>query len=64
MAIVNLVPSKPMCVESFQESPPFERFAMHDIRQTAAVGVIKSVTTKDVTSNKVTKAVEKAQKKR
>merc|ERR1711865_662948 len=42
-AMVVLVPSKPMCVESFQEYPPLGRFAVRDMRQTVAVGVIKSV---------------------
>merc|ERR1711920_413928 len=42
-AIVKLVPSKPMCVESFQQYPPLGRFAVRDMRQTVAVGVIKSV---------------------
>jgi elongation factor 1-alpha len=45
-AIVRLVPSKPMCVESFSEYPPLGRFAVRDMRQTVAVGVIKSVTRK------------------
>jgi len=45
-AIVRLVPSKPMCVESFAEYPPLGRFAVRDMRQTVAVGVIKSVTRK------------------
>lgn len=40
-AIINLVPTKPMCVESFQEFPPLGRFAVRDMRQTVAVGVIK-----------------------
>jgi len=42
-AIVKLVPSKPMCVETFSEYPPLGRFAVRDMRQTVAVGVIKSV---------------------
>lgn len=40
-AIIVLIPSKPMCVESFQEFPPLGRFAVRDMRQTVAVGVIK-----------------------
>ena len=38
-----MLPQKPMCVESFQEYPPLGRFAVRDMRQTVAVGVIKSV---------------------
>jgi len=41
--IVEMVPTKPMCVESFTEYPPLGRFAVRDMRQTVAVGVIKSV---------------------
>ena len=40
-AIVKLIPSKPMCVEPFSEFPPLGRFAVRDMRQTVAVGVIK-----------------------
>jgi elongation factor 1-alpha len=43
-AIVRLVPTKPMCVETFAEYPPLGRFAVRDMRQTVAVGVIKGVT--------------------
>ncbi|XP_071387004.1 elongation factor 1-alpha-like [Centroberyx affinis] len=42
-AIVMLVPAKPMVVETFAEYPPLGRFAVRDMRQTVAVGVIKSV---------------------
>eukprot|EP00002_Diphylleia_rotans_P002108 TRINITY_DN112_c0_g1_i11.p2 TRINITY_DN112_c0_g1~~TRINITY_DN112_c0_g1_i11.p2 ORF type:complete len:492 (-),score=81.07 TRINITY_DN112_c0_g1_i11:159-1634(-) len=45
-AIVTLVPSKPMCVESYANYPPLGRFAVRDMRQTVAVGVIKDVTRK------------------
>jgi elongation factor 1-alpha len=38
-----MVPSKPMCVEAFTDYPPLGRFAVRDMRQTVAVGVIKSV---------------------
>merc|ERR1712174_3222 len=62
-AIVELVPSKPMCVEAFSEFPPLGRFAVRDMRQTVAVGVIKSTTAKEV-AGKMTKAAEKAGKKK
>jgi elongation factor 1-alpha len=42
-AMVKLIPSKPMCVETFSEYPPLGRFAVRDMRQTVAVGVVKSV---------------------
>jgi len=61
-AIVNLIPTKPMCVESFSEYPPLGRFAVRDMRQTVAVGVIKEVTKKSKTAT-VTKAAQKAGKK-
>ncbi|KAI6031799.1 translation elongation factor 1a [Pisolithus microcarpus] len=61
--IVKLVPSKPMCVEAYNEYPPLGRFAVRDMRQTVAVGVIKTVE-KAEKSGKVTKSAEKASKKK
>jgi len=58
-AMVVLTPSKPMCVESFSSYPPLGRFAVRDMRQTVAVGVIKSVEKKEVAS-KETKSAKKA----
>merc|ERR1711872_65192 len=62
-AIVKLVPSKPMCVEPFADYPPLGRFAVRDMRQTVAVGVIKATTPKEE-KGVTTKAAQKAQKKK
>merc|ERR1712212_1264753 len=62
-AIVVLVPSKPMCVEPFADFPPLGRFAVRDMRQTVAVGVIKATTPKEE-KGVTTKAAQKAQKKK
>jgi len=62
-AIVELKPSKPMCVEPFSEFAPLGRFAVRDMRQTVAVGVIKSTVPK-TEAGTTTKSAAKAQKKK
>lgn len=61
-AIVKMIPSKPMCVEAFSQYAPLGRFAVRDMRQTVAVGVVKSVE-KEEAKGKVTKSATKATKK-
>jgi len=46
-AIVHVIPSKPLCVETFQEFPPLGRFAVRDMKRTVSVGVIKEVIHED-----------------
>jgi len=60
--IAVLTPSKPMVCEGFKEYSPLGRFAVRDMRQTVAVGVIKSVNKVEV-AGKTTKAAQKAGKK-
>jgi elongation factor 1-alpha len=45
--IVEFTPLKPMCVETYKEYPPLGRFAVRDMRQTVAVGIIMSVVKKE-----------------
>merc|ERR1711988_2059498 len=56
--IVILEPTKPMVVETFESYPPLGRFAVRDMRQTVAVGVIKGVEKKPV-DGKATKSAAK-----
>jgi len=51
-AMVTLIPNKPMCVEAFSDYPPLGRFAVRDMKQTVAVGVIKSVEKKTPAAKK------------
>ena len=51
-----------MCCETFSEYPPLGRFAVRDMKQTVAVGVIK-VVEKKAEKGKLTKAAQTAAKK-
>ena len=51
-AIIELIPNKPMCVETYKEFPPLGRFAVRDMKQTVAVGVIKKVDKKAIKTGK------------
>lgn len=44
--IARLVPTKPICLETFSEYPPLGRFAIRDLKQTVAVGIVKDVVKK------------------
>ncbi|CAF3545592.1 unnamed protein product, partial [Rotaria socialis] len=61
-AMVRMIPSKPMCVEKFADFPPLGRFAVRDMRQTVAVGVIKDVEKKAISTAKGGKPVAAAAK--
>jgi len=45
-AMIELIPQKKMVVETFALYPPLGRFAVRDMKQTVAVGVIKETTRK------------------
>ncbi|KAK1343821.1 hypothetical protein QTO34_014374 [Cnephaeus nilssonii] len=59
-AIIDMVPSKPMCIECFYL--PLGHFAIDDMKQTVAVGIMKAVDKKAAGAGKVTKSAQEAQK--
>jgi len=60
--MASLEPTKPLCVEAFSDYAPLGRFAVRDMRQTVAVGVIKAVTKGGKGTGKETKSAKKANK--
>lgn len=46
VAIIKIKPLKPIVVEKFQEFPPLGRFAIRDMGQTVAAGVVLEITPK------------------
>jgi len=64
-AMVELIPQKQLVVEVFSAYPPLGRFAVRDMRQTVAVGVIKETTRKEpVGGGKTSKSAANAAKKK
>merc|ERR1712216_521791 len=63
--MVELIPQKSMVVEVFSAYPPLGRFAVRDMRQTVAVGVIKETVRKEpVGGGKTSKSAQNAAKKK
>ena len=44
--LVRLVSTKPLCIENFAAYAPLGRFAVRDMKQTVAVGVVQEITKK------------------
>merc|ERR1712216_574142 len=64
-SMVELIPQKSMTVEVFSSYPPLGRFAVRDMRQTVAVGVIKETVRKEpVGGGKTSKSAQNAAKKK
>jgi len=61
--MVRLIPSKSMVVEEFAKYPPLGRFAVRDMRQTVAVGVVKEVVVKVSGKGDAKAAAAKGKKK-
>lgn len=50
--LIRLAPTKPLCVETFATYAPLGRFAVRDMRQTVAVGVIQEIKKKTAEDKK------------
>jgi len=48
VAIVDMIPTKPMCVETFKDYPPLGRFSVRDMKRLVAVGVVKQNFRQDI----------------
>jgi len=57
LKFVDIVPVKPICIGCFFGYPPLGHFALHNMRQTIAVGVSKTSV-----ANKVTKSAQKVKR--
>ena len=61
-AVIDMVPGKPVCVESFSDYPSLGCFAVRDMRRIVAVGVIRAVDKKAAGAGRVTESAQKAGK--
>ena len=46
-AVVKIVPTKPLCIEKFSEFPQMGRFAIRDMGQTVAAGIVLDIEKRD-----------------
>ena len=60
--LAQMVPQKPMVVETYSTYGPLGRFAVRDMKRTVAVGVVKEIVRKDPNKAKVTASAAKAEK--
>ena len=62
--LAQMVPQKPMVVETYSTYGPLGRFAVRDMKRTVAVGVVKEIVRKDLskTGEKKTASAAKAEK--
>jgi len=49
---IKLAPTKPLCVETFSTYAPLGRFAVRDMKQTVAVGVVQEINRKVADTSK------------
>ena len=61
-ALVDTVPGKPTCADSFSKYLPLGHSAVHDMWQTVPVGVIKAVDKTAAGAVKVTKSAPKLER--
>ncbi|VFV44669.1 eukaryotic translation elongation, partial [Lynx pardinus] len=61
-AIVHMVRRKPMCFDRLFDCPFLGHCAVHHVRWTVAVGVIRAVNKKSAGAGKVTISAQKVQK--
>lgn len=45
--MVLMKPTKPFVCETFTDYPPLGRFAVRDMKNTVAVGIVKEITRKE-----------------